>query len=119
SPLDTSTAELASRRVAEAAEQLALGVTGTYKYGGGLVYGLLNFPHNLTKTLTAPTDPDWAGTVFLDEVLAMKEQSQLNFHYGPWMLYTSPLWDKHLDADYSQAKGQNTLRDRVKMIDGI
>ena len=120
SPLDTTTAELAARRVAELAEQLALGVAGSYKYGGGYVYGLTNFPSALTKSLTHPVnDPDWTPEVTLNEVLEMKDQSQAAYHYGPWILYTSPSWDKKLDADYSGAKGQNTLRQRLKMVDGI
>lgn len=119
SPLDTTTAELAARRVAEMAEKLALGVAGSYKYGGGYVYGLTNFPQNMSKSMTLPTDADWAPSVTLDEVLAMKEQSQLAYHYGPWTIYNSPQWDKYLDGDYSAAKGQNTLRQRIKMVDGI
>jgi uncharacterized linocin/CFP29 family protein len=119
-PLDTTTAELAAKRVAELAEKLALGVAGSYKYGGGYVYGLTNFPSNMTKVLTNPSsDPDWTPGVTLNEVLAMKEQSQLAYHYGPWMLYVSPQWDKYLDADYSEAKGTNTLRERLKKIDGL
>lgn len=118
-PLDTTSAELAARRVAELAEKLALGVAGTYKYGGGYVYGLANFPNNLTKSLTLPTDPDWTPEVLLEEVLAMKQQSQDAYHYGPWVLYNSTNWDKHLDNDFSSAKGTNTLRQRLKMIDGI
>lgn len=120
SPLDTTMAELSARRVAEMAEKLALGTAGSYKYGGGYVYGLTNFPSNMTKSMTNPaTDVDWVPSVTLDEVLAMKEQSQLAYHYGPWVIYTSPQWDKYLDGDYSAAKGQNTLRQRIKMIDGI
>jgi len=119
-PLDTQGAEQASERVAEMAERLALGLTGTYKYGGGYVYGLTNFQQRLTKVMTNPeTDLSWTPQKCLDEVLAMKEQSQLNYYYGPWMVYTSPRWDKYLDADYSAAKGDNTLRQRIKSIDGL
>lgn len=117
--LDLSNAEASARRVSEMAEKLALGKTGTYRYGGGAVYGLTNFPQRMTKVMTPPTDVGWSPETTLDEVLEMKEQSQLQYHYGPWMLYTSSAWDKHLDGDYSKAKGDNTLRDRIKKIDGI
>jgi hypothetical protein len=116
-PLDTTTAELAGRRVAEAAENLLLGVTSTYKYGGGNIYGYTNFPSRLTKTMTAPTSSNHKVTV--SEVLAMKTQSQDANYYGPWFCYCSTSWDEFLDEDYSDAKGDNTLRDRIGKIEGI
>lgn len=120
-PLDTSMAEMAGRKVAEEAEKLALGKSdfNSYAYGGGTIYGLTNFTHNNTKTLTAPTDSSWTGATLVNEVLEMKLQSQQDYHYGPWMIYTSPSWDVFLDADYSASKGDNTVRDRLKKIDGI
>lgn len=117
SPLDTTTAELAARRVAESAEKLLLGVTSSYEYGGGTIYGYTNFPSRLTKVMTLPTGSN--GNVTVNEVLAMRAQSQAAFHYGPWKLYTSPNWDQFLDADYSTAKGDNTLRERIAKVNGI
>lgn len=119
SPLDTSMAELAARRVAETAEQLAIGTLSTYSYGGGTIYGARNFPQRLTKSMTNPTSTGWTGKTAVSEVLAMKAQSQAALHYGPWRLYTSPAWDQYLDADYSDAKGDNTLRERIAKIEGI
>jgi len=117
SPLDTTTAELAGRRVAEEAENLLLGVTSSYGYGGGNIYGYTNFPSRLTKTMTAPTSSNHATTVA--EILQMKTQSQDANHYGPWFCYCSTSWDAFMDEDYSTAKGDNTLRDRIGMIEGI
>lgn len=123
SPLDTSMAELAARRCGELAEQLLIGnAPGTldqYAYGGGTVYGYTDFPQRITKTMTIPTGAGWTPAATIDELLDMKLQSQLAFHYGPWRLYNSPNWDKFLDGDYSAAKGDNTLRDRIAKIDGI
>lgn len=118
-PLDFTTLAQAAERCAELAEKLALGVASTYQFGGGTVYGVTNFPGRLTKSMTLPSDVDWNGTVFLDEVLDMRQQAQNNYHGGPWILYTSMNWDKYLDHDYSNAKGTETLRSRVKMISGI
>lgn len=118
-PLDTSTAELAARRVSEMAEQLALGSLGTYKYGGAYVYGLTNYPQRMTKVLSDPEHYEWSPEVLLNEVMEMKEQSQNAYHYGPWVLYVSSGWDKYLDGDYSAQKGDNTLRDRILKLDGI
>lgn len=118
-PLDLSMAELAARRVAEAAEQLLLGVSYDYTYGGGSVYGMVNFPSRLKYALSDPTDSTWTARDTLLDVLAMRYQSQRSLHYGPWILYVSLAWDKYLDDDLSIYKGNITLRDRLRAIDGI
>ena len=120
-PMDTSTAELAGRRVAEEAEKLLLGVSTVadqYSYGGGVIYGYTDFPSRLTKTMTTPTGIATNATT-VTEVLEMRLQAQQAFHYGPYMLYCSTAWDVFLDDDYSSSKGDNTLRDRLKLINGI
>lgn len=119
SPLDTTTAELAGRRVAEEAEKLLTGTAGSYAYAGGTIYGYTNFDKRLTKTMTAPTAGGWTPETTVTEVLAMRLQAQQAYHFGPYMLYTSLAWDQYLDRDYSAAKGDNTLRDRLKMIENI
>jgi len=115
SPLDTTTAELAARKVAEEAEKLTLGEVTAYTYGGGSVFGMKNYTYSLTKTLTTPGTH--ATTV--TEVLAMKQQSMNNGYYGPWMLYYSPAWGAYMGQDYSTAKGDNTLQERLAKIEGI
>ena len=122
SPLDTSNAELASRRVAELAESFTLGKADVYSFGGYSVYGLTNHPNRNTKTLTAPTAGGWAPSTLVSEVLNMKKKSQADGYYGPWMLYNSPDWDEYLDNDYTLQGGNTTsktLRNRLKEIDGI
>jgi len=118
SPLDTTMAELAGRRVAETIEKLTLGVSSSYAYGGGTIYGFTNFPQRLTFTITDPTGA-WTPDVLVSEILAMRNLSQQAFHYGPWAIYTGLAWDEYLDADYSAQKGDNTLRDRIEAIQGI
>ena len=119
SPFDTTMAELAARRVAESAEALHIGTGGAIAYAGANVYGMTNFPSRQTKTLTNPTAGGWTPATLVKEVLAMKLQSQGKNQFGPWKLYVSPAWDPYLDDDYSAAKGDNTLRDRLKKIDNI
>jgi hypothetical protein len=120
-PLDTSMAEASARRVAETAEQLALGnwAGGNFSFGGGTIYGATTFPQRLTYTMTAPTHTSWTARTTLNEVLAMKQASQAAVHFGPWILYASTSWDQYLDNDYSTTKGDVTLRERLKQIDGI
>lgn len=119
SPLDTTTAELAGRRVAEELEKLTLGVSSTYSFGGGTIYGLRNFTSRMTKVITSPEAGGWTPATLVNEVLEMKLQSHNAYHYGPWMIYHSPAWDPYMDDDYSAAKGDNTLRERLKKIAGI
>ncbi len=119
SPLDTTTAELAARRVAELAEEMLIGTHGEYKFGGGSIYGYKNFPDRLTKTITSPEASGWKPATTVQEVLAMKNQSQKAYHYGPYQLYCSPDWDMYMDDDYSENKGSNTLRQRLGDIGGI
>jgi len=119
SPLDTTTAELAARRVAEMAEQLLLGVASSYAFGGGTIYGYVNYPNALSRSLTSPTAVAWTPATTVQEVLQMRLQSQDAFHYGPWMLYCSPNWDVYMDDDYSASKGDNTLRERLAKVQGI
>ncbi len=117
-PLDLTTAKLAARRVAEETEKLLLGVSTVadqYSYGGGKIYGYTDFPDRLTKTLTAPTDPSWTGTIFVQEVLAMVAQAKAVFHYGPYQLLISTGWDRYLGDDY-KAQGDRTTRERVEAI---
>ena len=49
----------------------------------------------------------------------MRKQAQGAYHYGPYKLYVAPDWDQYLDDDYSSAKGDNTLRERILKINGI
>ena len=100
-------------------EQLTLGVASSYAYGGGTIYGYTNLLGRLTAAMTLPTAVGWTGATTVGEILTMRGQSTAAFHYGPWVLYNSPNWDNYLDNDYSTAKGDNTLRDRLKKIEGI
>jgi uncharacterized linocin/CFP29 family protein len=117
-PLDTTTAELAARRVAEEVEKFVAGSI-TYTYGSNSVEGYKNFADRNTKALTAPTAGGWTPATLVTEVLDMKSTSQSDKMYGPWFCYNSPDWDEYLDDDYSAAKGDNTLRDRIGAIEGI
>lgn len=119
-PIDTTMAQLAARRVSEEAEKLVVGIGTQVNYGGGVIYGYTNFPQRITSVdLTRPTTGGWTGATLVHEVLAMRQASIDAFHQGPWVMYVASAWDKYLDEDYSTAKGDKTLRDRIKAIDGI
>jgi uncharacterized linocin/CFP29 family protein len=118
-PLDTTSGEMAARRVAEQTERLALGRLSTYTYGGGTIYGMCNFPSRLSGTVTAPTSTGWTAQSHLTEVLGFKQTIQNAKHYGPYVLYYSSAWDKYLDDDFNTNYPNKTLRQRISEIDGI
>lgn len=118
-PLDTTTAELAARKVAEEVEKLALGVASTYAFGGGTIYGLVNYPNTITtETVQDPTDSLWTPEVLVSDVLAMRQAANDKYFYGPYMLYMGSDWNQYLDEDY-KALSTLTLRQRLGQIDGI
>ena len=117
-PLDTSTAELAARKVAEEAEKLAIGVSNTHTFGGGSIYGITTFPNRVLADITSPTASGWTPETLVDEVLAMIQQAQDVYHYGPYMLYMGSSWNRYLDVDY-KALVTTTLRQRINVIENI
>lgn len=119
SPLDTTTAELAGRRVAEEVEKFVIGTRAAYTYGGGTIYGYTNYPSRMTRTIVDPTSTGWTPQDTVDDVLAMQQQSVDAFHYGDWKLYYSTKWNRFMGNDYSAAKGDNTLLDRLATIPSI
>lgn len=119
SPLDTTSAELAARRVAEETEKMLLGVSTVadqYSFGGGKIWGYTDFTSALSKTLTQPTTTN--GTTILGDVLAMIKQLKDVFHYGPYIWYVSSSWDQFLDNDFKTASDK-TVRQRIKELTDI
>lgn len=98
-PLDTTSLTLSSRKVAEEVEKLAIGVSSSYTYAGGTIYGAINHPNRFTKTLTTPTGSNGATT--LAELLDMVKTLQDNFYYGPYIAYYSSSWNPFFARDYT------------------
>lgn len=146
-PLDTTMAEAAGRRVAEKIERLTIGLDTAFNFGdvstgvtahdttagtytgtsnASSVYGYLNFPHRITKTdITAPTAGGWSPSTTVSEVLACRELLFDNFHYGDVMIYHSTDWDRYLDDDHyllttsGAVAPSRTLRSRLMDVKGI
>lgn len=125
-PLDTSMAEAAGRRVSEEIEKVLIGMTqynwaygNTSEYGSsaGKIWGYVNHPDRITKTdMTTPDGTNGATTV--QEVLELIELANGANYYGPFMLYHSTDWNKYMDDDY-RTNDSRTLRDRIKAISNI
>lgn len=127
-PLDTTMAEAAGRRVAEMIEKTLIGVETGVTYGTAssygrapTVYGYTNFPDRITKTdLTTPTGTN--PEAIMSDVIEMRELLYSDNFYGPFVLYHSTGYDRYLDDDYYRSGGTSvlqTLRQRIQAIDGI
>lgn len=131
-PLDTTMAEAAGRRVAEMIERTLIGTETGVTYGTqttgvtahtgtSTVYGYTNFPQRITKTnLTVPLGTNPEAT--MADVIAMREALYANNFFGPFILYHSSAWDAFFDNDYFRSGGTSanrTLRERIASIDGI
>lgn len=117
-PLDTSTAALAARKVAEELEKMTVGTVKAFKYAGNYVYGYRTFPQRATKfDMTAPDGTN--GNTIINEILALRQLLIDDNHFGPYTLYVNRQWSQYLDSDFSTAKGNLTLRQRILAIEDI
>lgn len=124
-PIDTTVAESATRRVTEKLESL-LFTNDPFSYGEldsrnrNTIYSYVNFPDRNQVTLSVGwDDSSKTGKQIVDEVLSMVQASINARHRGPWMLYIPTAYQTAIDEDYSDAKGSNTIRQRIKAIEGI
>jgi len=125
-PLDTTMAEQAGRKVAEQIERSVIGNVTAFPYGpqtgtygrAPKVYGYTTHPARNTKTdMTVPTGSN--GNTTVSEVLGMIKTLNDDNFFGPFMCYHSTDWAQYMDQDYSTSKGDNTLRDRLRKIEQI
>lgn len=117
-PIDTDTAESAARKVAEEVEKMAAGTVTPFSYGGGTIYGVTTLPERATKD-DMPVPDGTNGDDIIAAILALRQMLITNKHYGPYVLYVNTQWSQWLDTDYSTAKGENTLRQRILAIADI
>jgi len=115
-PLDTHLAQIATAKIAEKIEEIFMVGAGTYTFGGGTLYGFTDFTHANTGNLTANWD-DTSGDILTD-VLAMKQASLDDRHYGPWGIYIPPNFETSLDEDYVAGYPKG-MRQRVLEVGGI
>lgn len=116
-PLDTTMAERAARKVAEKAEKILFTGLNTYTFGGGSIYGYMDFPNRNTVSLGTAWTSDTAANILTD-VLNMKQASINARHYGPWVLYVPTAYEIVMDKDYDTTRG-NTIRQRILGISNI
>ena len=117
--LDTTAAEMATRKVAEKLEQMLFTNT-SYSYGGGTIYSYVNATNRNLVTLAQNWDASGkTGAEIIADVLSMKQASINDKHFGPWMLYIPTAYETVMDDDYDTTTPGTTIRERILKIDGI
>ncbi|MBU2249826.1 MAG: bacteriocin family protein [Gammaproteobacteria bacterium] len=117
--LDTTTASLSGRRVAEMIEQILFRGASTYTFGGGTLYGYCDEPNRNTGSLTGGwDDSSTSGEEILDDVLAMKQALVTDRCYGPYGLYIPSNFETKIDADF-KANSDKSIRSRLMEISGV
>ena len=117
-PLDVTQARLSSRKVSELVENILFNGHSSYTYGGYVIYGYTDFPSRLSASMTAHWDVA-TGAQIVADVLEAKAKLLAKHMFGPFQIYIPAAYETALDADYSSAKGDNTIRDRILAITGI
>lgn len=114
--LDTAALAETSQVIAEAAENLVLGLAAVSNFNGLPLYGILNHPSRNTVSATG----DW-GTIanILTTVTAGISAAMTDLHYGPYMIYAST--NQYNEAAlnfYSDGTG-DTPRDRILRLPNV
>jgi uncharacterized linocin/CFP29 family protein len=123
-PLDTTIAAEAGEEVGKIAEKLLLGEETWQTFSGYSISGYTTHSDRITRSLSDPSTADPVTTV--REVIAMVQDAQDAYHYGPFVLYYSPGWSQYLSRDYASstyygtgtATGR-TIKERILQIDQI
>lgn len=118
-PLDTTTAELATRKVTEKVEDFLINGSGDYTFGGGTIYGLTDFPNRNQGSLTSNWDDSaTSGDVILTDVLEMKSALIADRFHGPYGLWIPTNYETVLDDDF-KADSDITIRERILKVTNI
>lgn len=117
--LETSGAREAGRLVAEKMEQILFQGSGSYKAGGGTIYGYQDHPDRGTGSLSQAWDSSGAsGLTIQTDVANMLQAKRNNRMYGDGVLYVPTLYQKVLGEDYSTQYRQS-IKSRLLELDGL
>ena len=117
--ISTTALELASERVAETIEKMALGTWGTYAYGGGTLYGLTNFPGRQTGAFLNPTVGGWTPQMLYNSVIEMVKKQQDQNQFGTYDLYFSTGLMQYMLRDYSANYAGSNLQNKIAELSVI
>lgn len=117
--LESATISNHQRKIADKLEDMTINGVSDMVVGGDQVYGLTNHPQRNTRstgvTLNGATGAQWVA-----EIKATLELNHAANHRSPQTLYLN--WDDWFYAqttDYSTAKGNNTIAERVMQMPNV
>jgi len=118
-PLSTVNLELGAARVADAIESLVLGTWGSYTYGGGVLYGLTNFPSRTTGGFLNPTVSGWTPFMLYNSVIKMMQDALAVNQFGPFDLYYSTGLMQYMLRMMTDQYGSGSLLKNIKEIPNL
>jgi hypothetical protein len=118
-PLDTEQGQDVTRAIQELKEDATLGLYTPNPVGGTSVEGALNFTGRNTYTIRSPATVGWTPNDLVDDLIGMRTMLEDDNQKGPFRVWYGRGWSSYLDKDYSQAKGDNTVRARVQALDNM
>ena len=117
--LQSTTVANKQRKIADKLEDMTINGVTDMVVGGSQIYGLTTHPQRNTRstgvTLNAATGAQW-----VTEIKATLQLNHADNHRSPQTIYLN--WDDWFYAqttDYSTAKGNNTIAERVMQIPNV
>jgi len=117
--LDSLMAAQKAQDVAERIENMLVNGESNYTYGQGTIYGYTDFPDRAVVSISDWSDDAVDGETINKEVLEMIQANIDQFSYGPYILYIPRNLQTKFSEDYSDQKGDNTIRERVLENEGL
>jgi len=115
--LDSTQAMMSGRKIGEYLENMFVNGASSYSFGGGVVYGLLDYPYRQTLAMTE----DWVTANprnVLKDILLMVKKLQDQFFMGPYILFISGNCEAAFGEDYA-THYSGPLMERIRKIEGL
>ena len=118
-PLDTTMAEMSARKVSEMIEQIFFQGHSAYKFGGGTLRGIEDFPNINSGSLNGHWDASGTtGANIVNDLVTMKQALIDSKHFGPYGVWIPTGYETKLDEDYV-SNYPKTIRERLNQISNI
>lgn len=117
SSIDVTGAEIATRKVRDALEDLVIAGTTKVRIGDSRIYGYTTHPQRNTGSLTG----DWTaqtGETILGDVQDMIADAEAALYFGPYTLYVPTAYASPLRGDF-KSNSDKTVRQRLLEMDQI
>lgn len=119
SNLDTTQSTIATEIVQERFETHVFAGLPGVELDGRFVYGYNTHPDRNTYTLLADWTDASAGAAMVTDMIAMLKILKDDKQRGPFLVYVGDNIAPTLDADYSAAKGDGTIKERLLKLTGV